>query len=377
MKLKLFVIFSALFVFNLTFSQEPILVTESTIMLDLEQTKELFFSFAEGDEIIFDMQMVKGKHIKEIEIIEMPSNSIISEFKVGSINNKRIQIRNKGIYKFRFFSSSLTRRVCKIKVKRIPANTSTKNFNTNWEWEVKRDTTYTAYQEDSLVGYQTIKYKETVKELRDTKLEEILLMDKSQKVHSFYNENPSRTYLSVNLPLLNNSSLKEERLLAWSYWIGVGQEAQDAYTENMNSVSKLIEKAASSYYQTPLAGVAVGAISELIIPQAGEDVQYYFVEDYQNIQQFLNNQQFLQFDMGKGRAAYGRNDRLKQGTFYIGLSNDNLTQGIEVDIKVLAVKEVKIYENVTYDREKEEPQFITLNKTRMNIKKTKVRVPVE
>ena len=159
MKLKLLSTLTALFVFNLTFSQESILVTESTIMLDLEQTKELFFSFAEGDEILFDMQMVKGKHIKEIEIIEMPSNSIISEFKVKGIANKKIQIRNKGIYKFRFYSSSLTRRVCKIKVKRIPDDVSTVNFNTNWKWEVKRDTTYAAYQEDSLVGYQTIKYK--------------------------------------------------------------------------------------------------------------------------------------------------------------------------------------------------------------------------
>lgn len=201
---------------NLAFSQEPILVTESTIILDLEQSKELFFSFAEGDEIVFNMDMVKGKHIKEIEVIEMPSNTLLTEFKATGVNDKHIQIRNKGIYKFRFYSSSITRRVCKIKIHRIPANESTKDFNTNWKWKTLRDTTYTAYQEDSLVGYKTVKFQETLRELKETKTEEIMLFEKSQKVHSYYNENISRTYLKVDLPLLNNTDLKEENLVAWS-----------------------------------------------------------------------------------------------------------------------------------------------------------------
>lgn len=51
--------------------------------------------------------------------------------------------------------------------------------------------------------------------------------------------------------------------------------------------------------------------------------------------------------------------------------------GLDVDVKVLAVKEIKIYENKVYDREKEEPQYVTLQKTRMNINETHIRVPVE
>ncbi|WP_428740167.1 hypothetical protein [Tenacibaculum sp.] len=375
MELKL--LFTFLFVFNFTSSQEPVLVTESTIVLDLEQTKELVFSFAEGDEIVFNMEMVKGKNIKEIEITEEPSNSLFTEFKPERINNRKIQVRNKGIYKFRFYSSSITRRVCKISIYRIPANVSTKNFNTNWKWETVRDTSYTSYQEDSLVGYKTIKYQEMVRELKEKKTEEILLFEKSQKVHSFYNENLSRTYLRVDLPVLNNIPLREESLIAWSYWIGVGQEGQEAYKENLKSVSNLVSKMANAYYKTPLAGLAVGAISELIIPQTGEDVEYYFINDFQNVENFLNKEQFYLFDQGKGRAAYGRNDKIKQGTFFIGLSNDNPLRGIEVDVKVLALKEIKIYENNTYNKEKEEPQFVTLNKTKMNINETKKRVPVE
>tara|TARA_R110002033_G_scaffold167528_1_gene206733 strand:- start:11682 stop:12815 length:1134 start_codon:yes stop_codon:yes gene_type:complete len=374
---KLFITFAFLLIFKLSFSTEPILVTESTIVLDVDETKELYFSFAEGDEIVFNMQMVKGKHIKEIQIIEMPTNTLLTEFKTKGVRDKRIQIRNKGIYKFRFYSSSLTRRVCKIQIHRIPKDITTKRFNTNWKWKTLRDTTYVAYKEDSLVGYQTIKYKETIKELKETKLEEIMLFEKSQRVHSFYNENISRTYLKVDLPLLNTSALREENLIAWSYWIGVGQEGQQAYQNNIKSISNVASEVANMVYQNPLAGIAVGAISELMIPQTGEDVKYYFIRDYQNVQLFYKNQQFMQFDMGKGKAAYGRNDKLKEGVFYIGLSNDNKLTGIDVDVKVLAVKEIKIYENIIYDREKEQPQYVTLNKTRMDINETQIRIPVE
>ena len=377
MKSKLFIVLICTFSTCFMFSNEAILVTETTIVLNFNESKELFFSFAEGDEIIFDMKMIRGKHIKEIEILEMPTNSLLTEFKSRSFNNKRIQIKNKGIYKFRFFSSSFTRRVCKITIKRIPKNDLSKGFNTNWKWETITDTTYVPYQMDSLTGYQTIKYKETIRELKSTNIEEIMLFEKSQKVHSYYNENRSKTYLKVDLPLLTNSEFREENLIAWSYWIGVGQEGREAYKKNLKSASKLVGKVATKYYQSPLAAIAVGAITKLITPQTGEDVEYYFIPDFSNVQKFYNNLGFLQFDMGKGRAAYGRDDELKEGTFYIGLSNDNKIRGIEVEVKILALKEIKIFENITYDREKEEPQFITLNKTRMNVNQTRIRVPVE
>ncbi len=377
MFLKFTTSLSFLLALNFSFSQKPILITESTITLDVDQTKELYFSFAEGDEIIFSMEMVKGKHIKEIEVVETPSNTILTEFKSTGLRDKRIQIRNKGIYKFKFYSSSLTRRVCKIKILRVPKDESTRTFNTNWKWETKRDTTYTSYQEDSLVGYQTIKYKETIRELKETKHQEIMLFEKSQRVHSYWNPNPSRTYLRVDLPKINSTSLKEERLVAWSYWIGVGQEGAQAYKENIKSVSNLVGKVASIYYQSPLAGVAIGEITDLMIPTTGQDIQYYFIEDFNNVTQFLNQQNFLQFDQGKGVAAFGRSERTNMGTFYIGLYNDNRRLGLDVDVKVLAVKEIKLYENVTYDREKEEPQYVILQKTKMNINETLVRVPVE
>ena len=117
MKIKLLITFFYLYSTYLIFSNEPVLVTETTIVLNFNESKDLFFSFDEGDEIVFDMKMIRGKHIKEIEVLEMPSNSLLTEFKSSGLKDKRVHIKNKGIYKFRFFSSSLTRRVCKIVIK--------------------------------------------------------------------------------------------------------------------------------------------------------------------------------------------------------------------------------------------------------------------
>lgn len=355
----------------------PILVTESTISLNLDETEELYFSFAEGDIIELDFKMIKGKHLKEIEIFELPNNKIFSDFKVTEINKKQIRIRNKGLYKFRFYSSSITRRVGKLKIFRIPADESTREFNTNWKWETVRDTIYTPYTIDSITGYNTINYKENVRELVSVVNTEDILFNKNQRVHSktkLYDNN--KTYLRVDLPNPISTELKEQKVIAWAYWIGVGEEAQMAYQENAKTMGDLAN-GITSIYGTPLAGLAVGAITELMIPKTGEDVFYSFIPDYENAELFVNGQRYLQFDTGKGIAAYGKNTNRTQGTFFIGLSNDNLQQGIDVDVKIIAVNEVKTYGIVEYDREREEPIYVTLNKIRIDIKEMKIRIPVE
>ena len=357
-------------------NSDPILITESTIKLGFDQTRVLFYSLAEGDELVFDFEMIKGRHIKEVQIIELPTNIIFTEFKAQKIDTKKIKVRNKGVYAFKFYSSSLSVRVCRVKISRIPKNHSTEKFNTNWEWKTLTDTIYTPYTVDSIIGYNTVKYKERVRELVKTEMIEDLLFNKTQKVHSFYNENNSSTYLKVDLPTPILTNLKEERVIAWAYWIGVGKEAQQAYKKNVSSVSNLA-KGFTSLYGTPLAGLAIGSISELVIPKMGEDVAYWFIPDYENVQKFINGDSFMQFDNGKGVAAYGKNTNITQGTFYIGLYNDNHFQGIDVEVKVMAIKEIKTFENREYDREKQEPIVVVLNKTQMVVNQKQIRVPVE
>lgn len=364
-----------LLISNFAFSNEPILVTESTIVLDMEQNKELFFSFAEGDKVVFNLQMVKGKHIKEVEVIEMPSNTILTEFKVTGISKKHIQIRNKGIYKFRFYSSSITRRVCKIKIHRIPANESTKNFNTNWKWKTLRDTTYTTYQEDSLVGYTKKRINKTLKELVkiDTTITELL--SKKERVHSKTAIGKSQySYINVFLPKnkyfpnrLNPHQSSET--IAWSHWLGVGEKSQKDYDKSNQNFMSGVKVIGSMSGYGALANLAITGISMFNDTSIGDNVNYRFITVQNGIENVFNS--------GNGTSDSGRNTQLLQGGFTIELFNDNFREGIDVHLKLIVVQIHKIWKDKAVIEEKEEPEYVTLNKTRMNINETKVRIPIE
>ena len=362
----------------LSFSKDNrILVTEAAVSLNFNETKELYYSFDEGDEIVFNLDMIKGRNIKSVEIIELPNKKLFSAFKTEGISNKKIKVFNKGVYLFRFYSTSLTTRACNIRISRIPRQNGNLTFNTGWEWQTLRDTTYTDYTIDSIAGYNKIRYKDTLRTLVNSEKIEETLFNKNQRVHSTYNENSSLTYLRVDLPITYSTPLKEEKLIAWAYWIGVGQESQKAYNENIRALGGIAKGLSTMYDASLLSQLAIGTITDLITPKTGEDIAYWFIQDYESVQKFMNNEPFLQFDQGKGIAAYGKNDRLTQGTFYIGLYNDNDWLGLDVEVKVVAVKQVDFYKKEVIDKIREEPIIIQVNKTRMDIHESQIRVPVE
>lgn len=356
--------------------QSPVVVADLTLKIGGMEYKDLYYGFAQGDQILFSFEELKGKELKEIEIIELPSSGKFMDYKSSKIENKKIQVFKKGVYRFRFTNTALGGRICKIKIQRVPKSKELVAFNTDWKWKTLYDTTYIPYTTDSLVGYDTVKYQEKVKELVKTEQIDDLIMDKTQRVHSFFNENSSRTYLRVDLPQDKIQTYKEEKIIAWAYWIGVGEESSKAYAQNVEAMRQMATGLAQTF-GTPLAGLAVGAVTQLITPKIGDDVEYDFITDFQNAQAYLVGQKYYRFDHGKGVAAYGKNTSRLNGTFYIGLYNDNNTQGIDVNVKIVVIKEVKTYEDKIYKREKITPRYVTLNRQRMVVTAKKIRVNVD
>ncbi|MCG8574174.1 MAG: hypothetical protein MI810_04760 [Flavobacteriales bacterium] len=348
-------------------------VAELTLKVGTMQTEELYYGFAEGDQIVFNFEELKGKELKEIEIVELPTNSKFMDFKSTSISDKKINVTQTAVYKFSFKNTAVKGRICKVKIQRIPKSEDLISFNTNWEWKTLYDTTWVPYTEDSIVGYDTTRIPYTKRELIKTEQVEELIMDKTQKVHSFWNENSSYTYLRIDLPSNKKETYQEEKVISWAYWIGVGKEASEAYAKNVSAIGNVATEAAF-VFGTPLAGIAVGALTELLLPKTGEDVEYAFINDYQNVQAFLSKNAYYQFDKGKGIAAYGKNSNKLQGTFYIGLHNDNQTVGIDVNVKIVVIKEIKTYADVQHVKTKITPQKVTLNKRRAVVNTTKIRI---
>ena len=88
---KLILLSSFLFCYASMIAQlEPIIVSEQTIKV--KSNEEFYFAFAKGDEIVFDLEVVKGKNLKEVEIVEYPNSSKFFEFKTKNISNKNMYL---------------------------------------------------------------------------------------------------------------------------------------------------------------------------------------------------------------------------------------------------------------------------------------------
>lgn len=338
--------------------QEPLDVTDQTIKLGGHKEEELYFGFAAGDKIVFNFKEADNKELKEIEIVEYPNNSKFSDYKTKLVENKIITVSKQGVYIFRFKNSALAGRICKIKIQRIPASDETKNFNSTVTWETRQETTYNTYTKDVIVGYDTTYVQKSKKELVKTELSEDMIMDKTERVHSINNLN-YKNYKTVQVTLPQNeiSTYKTKKIVSWAYWIGVGKEASDAWATNVNTVKNIASGAATILGGGPLAGLAIGTVSSLAMPTMGEDVAYWFITDYDNAELFMAGQSFMQFDKGKGIAAYGKNSDRTQGVFYIGLLNDNQFQGIDVNIKISVIWETNYYEDKQYTEMNVKPRY--------------------
>ena len=140
-------IIGILLISNFSHSQTTIDVVESTLKIGALGEEVFYYGFAEGDKIIFNFEELKGKELKEIEIIELPSSSKFMDYKSVSIKNKELTVQKTGIYKFRFSNSAVAGRICKYKIQRIPASEVTANFNTSVYWKTNYDTTYYTVEE--------------------------------------------------------------------------------------------------------------------------------------------------------------------------------------------------------------------------------------
>ncbi len=212
-----------------SFSQQSIDVTEQTIKIKAMKEEEIQLGFAAGDKIVFNFKEVNDKEIKEVEILEYPSSSKYSDFKVSKVENKIVPVLKQGVYIFRFKNSAINGRVCKILIQRIPAAEATRNFSTAVSWVTRQDTTWNIFTKDVVVGYDTTYLQKTKKEIVSSEQKEEIILDKNERVHSETNANGNRTSVFFSLPPNSFTGSTSVKVIAWAYWIGVGNEAAAAW----------------------------------------------------------------------------------------------------------------------------------------------------
>lgn len=313
MKKILFIACSIFFCALYAQSQSSVDVADNTFKIPAHKTQEFYYGFAEGDRLIFTFEEVNSKELKEVEITELPSTSKFMDYKCKKIENKIISVNATGIYKFSFYNSAMTERVCKVNIKRIPASENTRQFNSAVSWKTVYDTVYATVQEKYIVKNDTTIYN---------------LTDQTVKVGQRIGTGSNRYVVTLDLP---------ENTIVWSYYIGVNQAGQKAFQDAVGNIARYASPLIAHIPEYgPLAALALGGTSYLTSVQGGEDIEYYFL-DQKNMNLFSNGKRFIYIKKAKVINDFSRMTQPLKGKFYIGLLNNNFVQPVDVTIKMTAV----------------------------------------
>lgn len=337
-------------------TQAAVDVADITLRIGSKSEENLYYGFAEGDQIIFNFREINGNELKEIDITALPESSKFKNYEVKEVNNKTIKVNQKGIFKFHFHNSALLKgRICAIKIQRIPKNAASVNFNTDIKWVEKLDTTYELKTE---TVYNSSDKQEVRKRLVSVDTNVVSVIDRTERVSSMSKlGNSNSQYISVKLPLntyypdTNNPYLKTE-VVSWAYAITVGGTGQAWYkSANENAGFKVAttvaKTAAGMAVKAGIVSTGYGALAILAIEGVsvfsnqppGDNVKFGVMAN-------LNNQ-IVFLDSGNSVAASGRITQYLQGEYTIKLENDNYVEGINVDVKVIAITITQKFENET------------------------------
>lgn len=307
---------------NPAYAQVPVAVAESTLKISAFSEEEFYYGFAAGDQVIFSFREMNNKPLKELEIKEVPGNTVFMDYKTEKIKDKTILIPRSGIYKFRFQNDGLVGRVCKFKIQRIPEHDSLRNFNTSVYWRMQYDTSYIPEEERYLIKVDTIP---------------TVITDQISKVTA-----GSKIVVDFSLP---------EETTSWSYYIGVGPEASKAYEA---SKDKFINTASSTAMKLPgygsLVGLALLGINVFSKTGGSDNVQYWYITDWNNVLLFKADQTFYQYKQGNVISDVSQMKSPNSGKVYLGLFNDNILMSIDVNIKVVAIQIRKTWAMRTINR---------------------------
>lgn len=323
-------------------------VTVADVQLKLEgnKTEELMYGFAAGDRIILTIT-ADGAALGEARVLQYPD---VLKFKGQNIkeDKQELTVTNKSVYVFRFANTTKGKRNCHITIQRIPKNANTRTFNTAIKWAMVPDTVWVMGTKDAVVGYDTLHVQKTHRVIAsESKYEEIVL-DKSQRVGAKSGLGDTRSAVAFSLPTNVISKDETKKVVAWAYWVGVGEESNEYWKQNRKLLIETA-KGVATYFTTPLGGLAAGAVTGLLLPSNGEDVQYALTDEA-NKTLFLDGRPNKPLDGGKGIAGYKRfiEGKLLQGSFYMALANDNYVQPIDVNVKVSAIVEHIKYKDEKY-----------------------------
>jgi hypothetical protein len=298
--------------------QDTIAVVEKSIKIPALAPLTEYYGFAQGDKVIINISVEKGKDLKDFTMWEYPNTVKFAEHSFENVK-KVLDISRNSIYRVEYNNTNIMPRVVNIKIQRIPRDASTRAFNTGVKWVDKVDTSYRNQETD-------YHFK------ADTSFVEVF--NSTVKVNARSSaDNTHRTLVEFSLPA---------NTLRWVYWIGVGSKGMELFNEDQKKFASQIGEKSNG---NPLMGVARGN-NPMTQVKVGDNIRYFFISKPEETQKFLNGAGFGQFRQGDMVTDYGLMNYATKNSqkYFIGLSNENTSQSMDVHIKILAAVVEKGFE---------------------------------
>jgi hypothetical protein len=309
-------------------------IMDKEVRIGGKDSADIYYAFAKDDRIIFNIYEANHPEAAEEKITAYPSA-------VKTALNEHIEIKaeKKSIMRFTVYNTGKEDLVCKIRIQRFYASDKTKDFLTNVVWVDKTDTTYKVIKQGnktindtSITGYIT---KVPVK--TDTK--EIMLIDKTIRLGpTGKGDSLDKAVILLQLPKNYETKLQTKELKIWAFWIGSGKVSEEAYLKNDEAF-----KEKKTIYKSVLAGYAEGLTEGIKVPAKGDAIEYCFMNSAKDADAFLNNTEFGYIERDKCVACYGTGG-MRQGNYYIGIKNTLKSKETEVNMRVVAIIETKIFQ---------------------------------
>lgn len=305
---------------TIIFGQTKISLLESTKKISPISEENIFIGLHAGDVLIINIEELNSKELKEIELLEYPSNSKFLDYKTPRIDNKQIAINNTGIYKIRIANSAVSGRVCKINLDRIPAE-NTQNFNTTVYWKTVSDTSYYEEEETYLVR-------------KDTSFQ--MVYEAYPKLGSLNSLEGTKSYQYFDFTLPDNTA-------SWAFYIGTGTEAKAEYDRaNRELTSKPEWKALNEPNLGALPLLALAGNSFFKKVSAADNVNYIVLPTNQ-VSLRNADLEYVYFNKGDVYNDFHQVENKLVKNITAIVKNDNTIDPIYVYFKVAAVVVTPIY----------------------------------
>ena len=308
--------------------KKAVTVTEQTINIPpAGQEQVLYYSFQKGDMVLLQVEPEKSGQTINLEVQEYTSGAVVfNAQQLKRIKDLKLAVPQKLIYRFIVSGSSDKAIPARFSIKRLPGKEETRHFNSNITWKTIADTTWATTTEKVLVKGE---------------LTPVTLTDKTFRVASMANLNPSRIAVPFKLP---------ENTVHWVYWVGVGQQS----VEDLKNMTKLVTKGASviaSSTISPVVGFGLGLLPSLPQVNASGNIDYYFMNKA-SADKFIADEAGWKpyaFAQGTGiisdykKVMLSETPKTADGTIYAVFRNSNTVTGLDITLKIVAFEQEKKY----------------------------------